>query len=447
MKQQFLQRFFPASRAIHLRKEIYGIRQSNGESLYEYWERFKVLVVSYPHHQFTESLLIQYFYEGLSVMDRRMVDAASGGSLIDKAPEEAQHLISTMAENYRQYGYHTERGVSMVNEDSTETKASLQHLGNQMSQIATSVNQLAAQASGKLPSQTEANPRENVSAMILRSGNEVQPAEPIPTKAKGKEEIHDDTVPHTDKVDSNSVPPPSSNTCALPFPYRISKSREDEHAREILDTFKKMEINILLLDAIKQIPKYAKFFKELCTNKRKLKDKERIIFGKNVSAVINRKLLEKCKDPGLVEDILVKVNDLLFPVDFYILKMGTKGLDNSASVLLGRPFMKTAKTKIDVNEVVHDVLEEELVGTELDLIMDLDEDDECIEFIGEVVAPSLQSILRAPILKLKAFPNYLQSLYLGIRETSSASIFKGLVKEQDELKLYERESREVAKRK
>ncbi|KAL0378594.1 UNVERIFIED_CONTAM: hypothetical protein Sradi_3164900 [Sesamum radiatum] len=193
---------------------------------------------------------------------------------------------------------------------------------------------------------------------------------------------------------------------------------------------------------------------------------------------------------GLVEDVLVKVNDLLFPVDFYILKMGTEGLDNSASVLFGGPFMKTAKTKIDVDEgtlsvefdgeimkfkiseamkypnelqalyqinvvdsVVHDVLEEELVGTELDLIMDLDEDDECIEFIGEVVAPSqyfgmnhttaqtnsLQSILQEPILKLKALPNYLQSLYLGIQETSSTSIFKGLVKEQDELKLYERE--------
>ncbi|KAL0281992.1 UNVERIFIED_CONTAM: hypothetical protein Sangu_2977600 [Sesamum angustifolium] len=46
MKQQFLQRFFLASRATHLRKEIYGIRQLNGESLYEYWERFKELVAS-----------------------------------------------------------------------------------------------------------------------------------------------------------------------------------------------------------------------------------------------------------------------------------------------------------------------------------------------------------------------------------------------------------------
>ncbi|KAL0392896.1 UNVERIFIED_CONTAM: hypothetical protein Sradi_2512400 [Sesamum radiatum] len=90
MKQQVLQRFFPASRATHLRKEIYGIRQLNGESLYEYWDRFKELIASYPHHQFNEPLLIQYFYEGLSGMDKRMVDVASRGALIDKTPDEAQ---------------------------------------------------------------------------------------------------------------------------------------------------------------------------------------------------------------------------------------------------------------------------------------------------------------------------------------------------------------------
>ncbi|KAL0387495.1 UNVERIFIED_CONTAM: hypothetical protein Sradi_2631300 [Sesamum radiatum] len=101
--------------ATHLRKEIYEIKQLNGELLYEYWERFKELVASYLHHQFTESLLIQYFYERLSGMDRRMVDAASRRVLIDKTPYEAQHSISTMAENYRQYGYHTDRGAPRVN--------------------------------------------------------------------------------------------------------------------------------------------------------------------------------------------------------------------------------------------------------------------------------------------------------------------------------------------
>ncbi|KAL0368495.1 UNVERIFIED_CONTAM: hypothetical protein Scaly_1068400 [Sesamum calycinum] len=96
MKQEFLQRFFPAFRATHLQTEIYGISQLNGDSLYEYWERFKELVASYPHYQFIESFLIQYFYKGFSGMDMRMVDASIGGGLIEKTADEAQHLISSL---------------------------------------------------------------------------------------------------------------------------------------------------------------------------------------------------------------------------------------------------------------------------------------------------------------------------------------------------------------
>ena len=36
MKRQFLEKFFPASRAANIRKEICGIRQSHIETLYEY---------------------------------------------------------------------------------------------------------------------------------------------------------------------------------------------------------------------------------------------------------------------------------------------------------------------------------------------------------------------------------------------------------------------------
>ena len=46
----------------------------------------------------------------------------------------------------------------------------------------------------------------------------------------------------------------------------------------------------------------------------------------------------------------MKVNELIFPVDFYILEMDGNSSSKSASILLGRPFMKTAKTKIDVDE-------------------------------------------------------------------------------------------------
>ena len=62
----------------------------------------------------------------------------------------------------------------------------------------------------------------------------------------------------------------------LPFPVSSSRSKKEDKEKEILEVFKKVELNIPLLDAIEQIPKYAKFLKELCTTKRafKLKVKE-----------------------------------------------------------------------------------------------------------------------------------------------------------------------------
>ena len=92
---------FPTSRAAAIRKDIYGIRQQERESLHEYWERFKKLYASCPHHQINEHLLIQYFFEGLSIMDRQMIDAASGGPLVDKTPTNARQLIENMASNHQ----------------------------------------------------------------------------------------------------------------------------------------------------------------------------------------------------------------------------------------------------------------------------------------------------------------------------------------------------------
>ena len=50
---------------------------------------------------------------------------------------------------------------------------------------------------------------------------------------------------------------------------------------------------------------------------------------------------------GVVEDVLVQVNDLVFSADFYVLDI--ENGDQTALILLGRPFLKTSKTKIDVH--------------------------------------------------------------------------------------------------
>ena len=49
---------------------------------------------------------------------------------------------------------------------------------------------------------------------------------------------------------------------------------------------------------LKLICIYAKFFKELCTNKRKLKGNEVMQVGKNCSAILQKKIPPKLKDPG-----------------------------------------------------------------------------------------------------------------------------------------------------
>ncbi|RDX90036.1 hypothetical protein CR513_28144, partial [Mucuna pruriens] len=99
MKCTFLEKFFPASKIVSIRKEICGIRQHTGETLHE----FNKLCATCPHHQINEQLLIKYFYEGLSMMDKSMINATNGGALMDKTPVATRHLISNMASNMQQF--------------------------------------------------------------------------------------------------------------------------------------------------------------------------------------------------------------------------------------------------------------------------------------------------------------------------------------------------------
>ena len=53
---------------------------------------------------------------------------------------------------------------------------------------------------------------------------------------------------------------------------------------------------------------------------------------------------------GVIKDVLVKINNLIFPTHFYVLYMEDDASLNPNPILLGRPFLKTSKTKIDVDK-------------------------------------------------------------------------------------------------
>ncbi|KAJ9542483.1 hypothetical protein OSB04_028989 [Centaurea solstitialis] len=557
MARLFLDKFFPASKAASLRREICSIKQRDVETLHEYWERFKHLCVSCPQHGISEQLLLQYFYEGLLPMERKMIDAASGGAIFNKTPTQVRALITTMAENSQHFSGRSDmrrepQKVHEVNTGSIESKlydltnlvkqlvvgkeqvkacgictgvdhptdacpqlqedvmvspedvnaiggfpaqqsqqrfynsnfgaqrppqqfqqrqfqqpfqqkpqfqpnnqassssgmsledivkslatntqqfqqetrtniqnlvaqnqslaAQQKNLEAQIGQMAVSLNRIENQ--GKLPSQTEANPKANVSAITLRNRMVPDP-EPKLKKSGRNEEKEAEIVgakPSEEKVDEKASEDKGKSPKVVirpPFPKRFEQSKKEKEDKEIMDIFRKVEVNIPLLDAIKQVPRYDKFLKELCTNKKKLTGNEKVSMGENVSAVLQgQKMPLKCKDPGMftipcklgnvsidramvdlgasinvmpysiysllnvgplektgvviqladrsivypkgvLEDVLVQVNELVFPADFYVIDMEEHNTSNSPLILLGRPFLKTSRTKIDVHE-------------------------------------------------------------------------------------------------
>jgi len=52
----------------------------------------------------------------------------------------------------------------------------------------------------------------------------------------------------------------------------------------------------------------------------------------------------------VLEEVLVRVDKLIFPTDFYILDMKDDEGMSSTTIILGRPFMMTTHIKIDVHE-------------------------------------------------------------------------------------------------
>ncbi|XP_042056219.1 uncharacterized protein LOC121800783 [Salvia splendens] len=56
-----------------------------------------------------------------------------------------------------------------------------------------------------------------------------------------------------------------------------------------------------------------------------------------------------CISPeGVLENVIVKVHDFLYPADFHVIRMNEYESTESSRVLSGRPFLRTVKTIIDV---------------------------------------------------------------------------------------------------
>jgi len=186
----------------------------------------------------------------------------------------------------------------------------------------------------------------------------------------------------------------------------MTKQRKVNHNYEIFEIFKQVRINIPFFDAIKLIPSYAKFLKDLCTVKRKLNVKKKAFLAEQVSVILQNNNALKYKDPScptiscfigehkikralldlgasvnllpysvfqslnlgelkptsvtllladrsvkvpreIVEDVLVQVDKFIYHVDFIILDTQPVQTCNSIPIILGRPFLATSNALIN----------------------------------------------------------------------------------------------------
>ncbi|XP_024022668.1 uncharacterized protein LOC112091966 [Morus notabilis] len=312
-----------------------------------------------------------------------------------------EDLVAQMASNTNQ----------LITETRTQLQsqaASIRNLEMQVGQLANSMNN---RSQGVLPSNTENNPRrddkEHCKAITLRSGKELNEVDMRPkTSRKPEEEIGSAEKQVKSQEDKPKMEESQPYNPPPPFPQRLQKQKLDTQFSKFLEVFKKLHINIPFADALEQMPSYVKFMKDILSKKRRLDDFETVALTEECSAMIQKKLPPKLKDPGsftipctignqffsralcdlgasinlmplsiykrlglveakptnvtlqladrsltyprgVVEDVLVKVDRLIFPADFIVLDMEE---DHEVLIILGRPFLATGRTLIDVQK-------------------------------------------------------------------------------------------------
>ena len=301
---------------------------------------------------------------------------------------------------------------------------------------------------GSLPSLPEINPKGKCHAVQLRSGTTYQPPEAGDLGRRGREiekppgtlsvddvrrpaafqhgdpprthqQDEEDSgigvaedpavaTPHrggppADKQQADALP---QSSVTIPYPQRLKSKKLDAQFTKFLEAMSKVHINIPLVEALQQMPNYAKFLKDVVAKKRKWGKYETVGLTESCSAIIQKGLPTKHKDPGsftlscvlgndvrgkalcdlgssinlmplsfyrkldvdsirptsitlqmadrstttpmgIVEDVLVRVGEFIFPADFVVLDMQE---DKKVPLILGRPFLATGGAMIDVQK-------------------------------------------------------------------------------------------------
>ncbi|XP_050896837.1 uncharacterized protein LOC127103634 [Lathyrus oleraceus] len=114
---------------------------------------------------------------------------------------------------------------------------------------------------------------------------------------KKEDELEEDKSEEAVEKEEPYVPPPPYKPI-IPYPQRLVKSKSVGQFQKFVELPKQLNITIPFTEDITQMPSYAKFLKEILSNKKKIEDNETLTPTVECSTLIQNNMPPKLKDPG-----------------------------------------------------------------------------------------------------------------------------------------------------
>ncbi|XP_070022162.1 uncharacterized protein [Nicotiana sylvestris] len=130
-----------------------------------------------------------------------------------------------------------------------------------------------------------------------------------------------------------------------PFPQRLAKNQKEEQYKKFFEMLKQIQVNIPLIEALKEMPGYAKMMKDLMSQKFDFQDLATVTLTQTCSAVVTKPIAEKLSDPCRFT-IPCTIGNFAFAKALYFVILDCK-VDEEIPIILGRPFLATGRALID----------------------------------------------------------------------------------------------------
>nr|GEY99946.1 reverse transcriptase domain-containing protein [Tanacetum cinerariifolium] len=252
--------------------------------------------------------------------------------------------------------------VKSMEEICVLVETTMMNQNNELKNIMSSFFQMhSPSGSGSLPSNTIADPRDDLKFITTRSGISYDGPTIPPTFSPLSKEVKREPEATKDKVQTTSsrstahiqpsivqvsisepnVAPNPNPKPSIPYPSRLNDQKLREKANsqmfKFLQIFQRLHFDISFVGALLHMPKFASTFKtfapELTPTRMTLE-------------LANRSIAYPV---GVAEDVFVKFGKFHFLADFVVVDYD---VDPRVPLILGRPFLRTARALIDVHDPI-----------------------------------------------------------------------------------------------